>query len=70
MAGEKGEGKQEDGNYTPAIGGVGLIKDYTNMITMGLKKAENVLLVIGKTEGHLNQSLFSRDILNEKKVCR
>jgi len=51
---------------TPAIGGVGLIKDYTNMITMGLKKAENVLLVIGKTEGHLNQSLFSRDILNEK----
>ena len=51
---------------TPAIGGVGLIKDYQNMITMDLKEADNILLVIGKTEGHLDQSLFARDILNEK----
>ncbi len=51
---------------TPAIGGVGLIKDYQNMVTMDLKEADNVLLVIGKTEGHLDQSLFARDILNEK----
>ncbi|MDB4140472.1 phosphoribosylformylglycinamidine synthase subunit PurL [Candidatus Pelagibacter sp.] len=51
---------------TPAIGGVGLIKDYKNMITMDLKEADNLLLVIGKTEGHLDQSLFARDILNEK----
>ena len=51
---------------TPAIGGVGLIKDYQNMVTMDLKKVDNILLVIGKTEGHLDQSLFARDILNEK----
>ncbi|MDA7443867.1 phosphoribosylformylglycinamidine synthase subunit PurL [Candidatus Pelagibacter ubique] len=51
---------------TPAIGGVGLIKDYQNMVTMDLKEANNMLLVIGKTEGHLDQSLFARDILNEK----
>ncbi|WP_415304565.1 phosphoribosylformylglycinamidine synthase subunit PurL [Candidatus Pelagibacter sp. Uisw_090] len=51
---------------TPAIGGVGLIKDYKNMVTMDLKKTDNVLLVIGKTEGHLDQSLFARDVLNEK----
>ena len=51
---------------TPAIGGVGLIKDYKNMVTMDLKEADNILLVIGKTEGHLDQSLFARDILNEK----
>jgi len=51
---------------TPAIGGVGLIKDYKNMVTMDLKDADNILLVIGKTEGHLDQSLFARDILNEK----
>ncbi|MDA9106004.1 phosphoribosylformylglycinamidine synthase subunit PurL [Candidatus Pelagibacter sp.] len=51
---------------TPTIGGVGLIKDYQNMVTMDLKEADNVLLVIGKTEGHLGQSLFARDILNEK----
>jgi len=51
---------------TPTIGGVGLIKNYKNMITMGLKEIDNILLIIGKTEGHLDQSVFSRDILNEK----
>ena len=51
---------------TPTIGGVGLIKDYNNMVTMDLKDIGNILLVIGKTEGHLDQSLFAREILNEK----
>ena len=51
---------------TPTIGGVGLISNYKNMITMDLKENGNILLVIGKTEGHLDQSLFARDILNEK----
>ena len=51
---------------TPTIGGVGLIKDYNNMVTMDLKGIGNILLVIGKTEGHLDQSLFAREILNEK----
>ena len=51
---------------TPTIGGVGLIKDYKNMVTMDLKQSENILLVIGKTVGHLEQSLFSREILSEK----
>ncbi len=51
---------------TPTIGGVGLIKNYKNMVTMALKQNDNILLVIGKTEGHLEQSLFSRDILSEK----
>jgi len=36
------------------------------MVTMDLKEADNILLVIGKTEGHLDQSLFAREILNEK----
>ena len=51
---------------TPSIGGVGLIKDYKKMITMDLKKIDNIVLVIGKTEGHIDQSLFARNILNEK----
>jgi len=51
---------------TPAIGGVGLIQNYKNMISMDLKQTENILLVIGKTEGHLEQSLFLREILSEK----
>ena len=37
------------------------------MITMDLKKNENLILVIGKTEGHLDQSVFAINILNEKK---
>ena len=51
---------------TPTIGGIGLIKNYENMITMNFKKVNNKILVIGKTEGRLDQSLFAREILNEK----
>ena len=51
---------------TPSIGGVGLIKDYTKMISMDLKEVDNLVLIIGKTEGHIDQSLFARTILDEK----
>ena len=51
---------------TPSIGGVGLIKDYKKMITMDFKSIDNIVLVIGKTEGHIDQSLFARSILDEK----
>ena len=34
---------------------------------MDLKKSKNLILVIGKTEGHLDQSVFAINILNEKK---
>ncbi len=51
---------------TPSIGGVGLIKDYKKMITMQLKEINNVVLIIGKTEGHIDQSIFARIILDEK----
>ncbi len=51
---------------TPAIGGVGLLKDCKKMITMELKEIGNIILVIGKTEGHIDQSVFARNILNEK----
>ena len=47
---------------TPTIGGVGLIKNYKNMVTMDLKQTDNILLVVGKTEGDLDQSLFARDV--------
>ncbi len=51
---------------TPSIGGVGLLKDYTKMITMNFKELDNIVLVIGKTVGHIDQSLFARNILDEK----
>ena len=37
------------------------------MVTMDLKKVDNLVIVIGKTEGHLDQSIFARSILSEKK---
>ena len=52
---------------TPSIGGIGLINNYKNMLTMHLKNQGNILLVIGKTEGHLDQSIFSRIVLLENK---
>ncbi len=51
---------------TPSIGGVGLIKDYNKMVTMNFKEINNIVMVIGKTEGHIDQSLFARSILDEK----
>ena len=58
--------KDEGIKPTPSIGGVGLIKDYKKMITMNFKELDNIVLVIGKTEGHIDQSLFARNILDEK----
>jgi len=61
------ETKNKSIKPTPSIGGVGLIKNYKKMVTMDLKEDDNLIFVIGKTEGHLDQSLFARDILLEKK---
>ncbi|MDC3061246.1 phosphoribosylformylglycinamidine synthase subunit PurL [Candidatus Pelagibacter sp.] len=52
---------------TPTIGGVGLLSNYQNMITMNFKEINNIVYVIGKTEGHIDQSIFAKEILNEKK---
>jgi len=47
---------------TPVIGGVGLIKDTKNKINHFLKKDGNIILQIGKTFGHLYQSVFFEKI--------
>ena len=52
---------------TPTIGGVGLISNYQNIITMNFKEDGNFIFVLGKTEGHLDQSIFAKEILDEKK---
>ena len=36
------------------------------MVTMNFKEINNIVMVIGKTEGHIDQSLFARSILDEK----
>jgi len=47
---------------TPAIGGVGLLKDVTKMATVAFKRQGDVVIVIGETKGHLGQSIYLREI--------
>ena len=48
---------------TPAIGGVGLLKDLNKRCDAKFKVAGDAIFVIGKTEGHLGCSLYEREIL-------
>jgi len=47
---------------TPAIGGVGLMQDVTKMATVAFKRADDVIILIGETKGHLGQSIYLREI--------
>jgi phosphoribosylformylglycinamidine synthase len=47
---------------TPAIGGVGLLKDYRRMATVAFKREGDAMIVIGETKGHLGQSIYLREI--------
>ena len=54
-------------NPTPTIGGVGLIKDISKIKNYKFKDADNLIYVIGKTNGHLEQSILCYDLLHLKK---
>ena len=43
---------------TPAIGGVGLIPDYAATADIKLKREGDLLVLIGREQGHLGQSLY------------
>ncbi|HEY5048302.1 MAG TPA: phosphoribosylformylglycinamidine synthase subunit PurL [Rhizomicrobium sp.] len=47
---------------TPAIGGVGLIRDVRRMATIAFKREGDAILLIGEATGHLGQSLYLREI--------
>jgi phosphoribosylformylglycinamidine synthase len=47
---------------TPAIGGVGLMKNVNRMATVALKREGDALLLIGETKGHLGQSIYLREV--------
>ena len=47
---------------TPAIGGVGLLKDASKMATIAFKRDGDVVILIGETRGHLGQSIYLREI--------
>ena len=46
---------------TPAIGGVGLMKNLDVMATVAFKNEGDEVLLIGETKGHLGQSIFLRE---------
>ncbi len=48
---------------TPAIGGVGLLKDLTQRCSANFKSLNDEIFVIGKTAGHVGSSLYEREIL-------
>jgi len=52
---------------TPAIGGVGLLKDSTLAIGSGFKAEGDALFLLGETKGAIGQSLYLREILGREE---
>ena len=52
---------------TPAIGGVGLIKDLSKTMTISLKEEGNIICVIGKSNNHLGNSQYLSIIQNKEE---
>ncbi len=50
-------------NPTPTIGGVGLLKDYKCRASINFKRNDDLIYVIGESNGHIDCSLYQRDIL-------
>jgi phosphoribosylformylglycinamidine synthase len=46
---------------TPAIGGVGLLADWTKSATIAFKGTGDIILAVGARHGHLGQSLWLRE---------
>ena len=51
---------------TPAIGGVGLIKDLSNVKTLSLKNEGNFLCIVGKSNNHLGNSKYMTIVQNKE----
>ncbi len=47
---------------TPTIGGVGVLDDVTRRATIALKREGDALVLIGRTQGWLGQSVYLRDL--------
>jgi phosphoribosylformylglycinamidine synthase len=61
------ETKNEDGTGsailpTPAIGGIGLLADWSRSATIAFKNEGDDIWLIGNTQGHLGQSIWLREI--------
>ena len=48
---------------TPTIGGVGLIRNLDEMLTINIKEIGSNIIIVGKTLGHLYQSEFFKEVM-------
>jgi phosphoribosylformylglycinamidine synthase subunit PurL len=51
---------------TPAIGGVGILKDVTKAIGNSFTQAGDVVFIIGETKGHMGSSMYLREVLGRE----
>ena len=51
-------------NPTPVIGGVGVIDNLEIFADHNFKRKDDVIIIIGKTDGHLSQSIYATELLN------
>ncbi|MDO6413503.1 phosphoribosylformylglycinamidine synthase subunit PurL [Sphingomonas sp. BIUV-7] len=47
---------------TPAIGAIGLLKDWTRTVGIGFRNAGDVIVLVGARKGELGQSLWLREL--------
>ncbi len=52
---------------TPAIGGVGILKDLNKRVGNAFAAADEDIILIGETKGHLGASLYLREILGREE---
>jgi phosphoribosylformylglycinamidine synthase len=50
---------------TPAIGGVGLLPDVERMATIALKADGDLIILLGREQGHLGQSLYQQIVVGK-----
>jgi phosphoribosylformylglycinamidine synthase II len=47
---------------TPAVGGLGLLADWSKSATIGFKGVGDAIFAVGEREGHLGQSIWLREV--------
>ncbi|MFZ4126071.1 MAG: phosphoribosylformylglycinamidine synthase subunit PurL, partial [Rickettsiales bacterium] len=52
---------------TPAIGGVGLLKDASKRVGSAFQTVGDAILLIGETKGHMGSTLYLREILGSEE---
>ncbi len=52
---------------TPVIGGVGLIADAGQTVSLALRRPGDTLILVGETCGHLGASLYLREVLGREE---